>query len=161
MVITRAGFAQAVEQLEQLKTVGRREVAGRIRLALAAETNPAESAEYHDARDEQARLEQKIVKLERRLAHAEILEPDAGNGVADVGERVRLRDLETDEMAEYDLVGSLESDPESGRISVTSPVGRALLGRRAGEITVAHAPGGPRRFEILTIATPRWEGASG
>lgn len=152
MVMTRGGFEQAVAQLEQLKTVDRRRIADRIRDALTAESNPAESADYIDAREEQARLERKITTLEHRLAHAEISEPDATNGVVDLGERIRLRDLETDETAEYELVGSLESDPDSGRISAASPVGRALLGRRAGDITVVDAPGGRRHFEILAIA---------
>jgi transcription elongation factor GreA len=153
-LITWAGFARASERLDRLKTVGRREVTERIRDALQTETNANESADYLDARAEQARLERKIAELELRLARAKIVEPDGRNGVVDVGERVRLQDLETEETVEYELVGSLESDPTAGRICAASPVGRALLGRREGEIAVVEAPMGRVTFEILGIDTP-------
>jgi transcription elongation factor GreA len=151
VLITWAGFSRANEQLQHLKTVGRREITERIRNALLTETNAGESADYLDAREEQARLERKIAELERRLTNAKIVAPDPGNGVIDVGERVRLHDLDAKETLEYELVGSLESDPAAGRISASSPVGRALLGRREGEIAVVDAPKGRREFEILEI----------
>jgi len=154
VLITWAGFARASEQLEHLKTVGRREVAERIRNALLTETNAGESADYLGAREEQARLERKIAELERRLAQSTIVEPDGGNGILDVGERARLQDLETQETVEYELVGSLEADPAAGRISAASPVGRALLGRRKGEVAVVDVPKGRLTFEILSIETP-------
>jgi transcription elongation factor GreA len=154
VLITWAGFARANEQLEHLKTVGRREVAERIHNALLTETNAGESADYLDAHEEQARLERKIAELEQRLARATIVEPDGGNDILDVGERVRLRDLETQETVEYDLVGSLEADPAAGRISAASPVGRALLGRRKGEVAVVDVPKGRLTVEILGIETP-------
>lgn len=151
VLITWAGFARASEQLEHLKTVGRREITERIRNALLTETNAGESADYLDAREEQARLERKIAELESRLTIAKIVAPDADNGVIDVGERVRLHDLDANETVEYELVGSLESDPAAGRISAASPVGRALLGRREGEVAVVDAPKGRLEFEILEI----------
>lgn len=153
-LITWAGFSGANEQLEHLKTVGRREITERIRHALLTEANAGESADYLDAREEQVRLERKIAELERRLAHAEIVEPNADNGVVDVGEKVRLRDVEANETVEYELVGSLESDPAAGRLSAASPVGRALLGRRKGDVAVVDVPKGRLTFEILGIETP-------
>lgn len=154
VLITWAGFTRASERLEHLKTVRRREITERIRHVLLTETNADESADYLDAREEQARLEHKIAELERKLTNARIVEPDAGNGVIDVGERVRLHDLEANETLEYELVSSLESDPTSGRISAASPVGRALLGRRKGEVAVVDVPKGQLAFEILGIETP-------
>jgi transcription elongation factor GreA len=154
VLITWEGFARATERLGHLKTVGRREVTERIRDALLTETNAGESADYLDAREEQARLEHRIALLERRLSNAVIVEPNPGDDVVDVGERVRLRDIEAEETLEYELVGALESDPATGRISVASPVGRALLGRRKGEVAVVDVPRGRLAFEILGIETP-------
>jgi len=151
VLITWEGFAHATERLSHLKTVGRREITDRIRAALLTETNAGESADYLDAREEQARLEQRIALLERKLSNAVIVEPNPGDDVVDVGERVRLRDVEADETLEYELVGSLESDPAAGRISAASPVGRALLGRRKGEVAVIDVPRGRLTFEILGI----------
>jgi transcription elongation factor GreA len=153
-VFTQNGFVRATEQLEQLKAVGRRAVAERIRDALLTETNASENADYLDAREEQTRLERRIAQLEQRLSGARIVEPNGSNGVIDVGERVRIRDLDTDERVEYELVGSLESDPAAGRISAQSPVGRALLGRRKGEVAVAVFPKGKLRLKILEIEMP-------
>jgi transcription elongation factor GreA len=158
MLMTWAGFAHANDRLEHLKTAGRREITERIRNALLTETNAGESADYLDAREEQVRLERKIATLERRLMNAKIVEPDAKNGVVDVGERVRLHDVDANATLEYELVGSLESDPAAGRISAASPVGRALLGRREGEVAVVDVPKGRRTFAILGIETPTESG---
>jgi len=153
-LITEKGFAEATERLQHLKTVGRREIAERIRDALLTETNAGENADYRDAREEQARLERRIAQLEERLTSARIAKPDGTNGLVDLGERVRLHDLETGEPVEYEVVGSLESDPAAGRISAESPVGRALLGRRRGEVAVADVPRGRLRLEIVDIELP-------
>jgi transcription elongation factor GreA len=154
MLITSEGFSRVNERLEHLKTVGRREITARIRNALLTETNAGESADYLDAREEQARLEHKIAEIERRLTNAKIVEPDADNGIVDVGERVRLHDFEANETVEYELVGSLESDPAAGRLSAASPVGRALLGRRKGDIAVVDVPKGQLTFKVLDVETP-------
>jgi transcription elongation factor GreA len=153
-LITGAGFARASEMLEHLKTTGRREIAERLRQVITSETNAADNADYLDAREDQVLLERKIAQLERRLANARVAEPDGANGVIDLGERVRLHDLETGERVEYELVGSLESDPAAGRISAASPVGSALLGRRKGEVVVAEVPKGTVHLKILEIDAP-------
>lgn len=153
-LITRAGYARATQMLEDLKTAGRREIAERIRNAITTETNLAENADYLDAREAQMLLERKIAQLEQRLATARVAEPNGANGVIDLGERFRLHDLETGEHLEYELVGSLESDPAAGRVSAASPIGRALLGRRKGEVVVAEVPRGTVHMKILEIELP-------
>jgi transcription elongation factor GreA len=149
--ITQEGLGRLVDELERLTTAGRREVAERIRHAVSTDANPTENADYLDAREEQALLERRIATLEQRIGEAVLVSPDAGNGVVDVGERVKLRDLDTGAKVEYEVVGSLEADPGSGRISSVSPLGRALVGRGRGEIAVVEAPKGLFRFEILAI----------
>ena len=150
MVITRSGLERLKEELDYLTTVGRQQVAERIRTATAAEANVAENADYQGARDEQALLERRIALLTERLVGATIAEPDADNGMIEVGERVRLRDLDSGDRVEYELVGTLEADPSTGRVSAASPVGQALLGRRRGQIALVEAPKGRRfRFKIL------------
>ena len=96
-------------------------------------------------------LERRIAMLQERIPDADVVDPDAGNGVLDVGERARVRDLENDEEIQYELVGSLEADPLAGRISAASPLGRALLGRWGGEVAIVDAPKGRLRFKILEI----------
>jgi transcription elongation factor GreA len=150
-LITRAGLAGLREELEHLTTIRRQEIADRIRHAVSSERNLVENGDYHDAREEQALLEARIAILKERIAGADVVDPDAGNGVLDVGERVRLRDLENDEEIQYELVGSYEADPFAGRISAASPLGRALLGCRGGEVATFDTPKGRLRFEILEI----------
>lgn len=150
-LITHEGLARLTEELEHLTTTARRAAAERIRHALSTDANAAENADYLDAREEQALLEQRIALLRERIAIAEPVEPDPENGAIDLGERVHLRDLDTGERIEYELVGSAEADPLAARISVASPLGQALLGRRRGEVVVADAPKGRLRFKVLSI----------
>jgi len=133
--------------VEHLTTIRRQEIAERIHRAVSSDRNIVESGDYQDAREEQALLERRIAILQERIVDAEVVDPDAENGVLDVGERVRLRDLENDEEIQYELVGSLEADPFAGRIWATSPLGRALLGRRGGEVATVDAPRGRLRFK--------------
>jgi transcription elongation factor GreA len=150
-LITPAGLARVCERLERLKTVARTEVAERFRHALATEADPHASADVLAARSDQAVLERQIAELEWRLDAARVTEADLGNDVVDLGERVRLRDLDSGVHVDYELVGSLEADPADGRISAASPLGRALMGRRRGEIALVEAPKRRFRFEILAI----------
>lgn len=150
-LITRDGLSRLTGELERLRTAGRTEMARRIQDAVRKESNPGENPDYHDAREEQALLERRIAVLEERIASAEVADPDGSNGVVDIGERVRLRDLESGEQVEYELVGSLEADPVAGRISAAAPLGRALLGRGPGDVAEFEAPRGLQRFEILAI----------
>lgn len=152
ILITPAGLARLEAELDRLRSEGRRDAAERLRHAAAADADVTESADYRAAREEKERLEARIARLEQRVAEAEVAEADDANGVIDLGERVRLRDLDTGVRLEYEIVGTLEADLPSGRISAVSPLGRALLGRRRGDIVLVDAPGGVWRFKILSIA---------
>jgi transcription elongation factor GreA len=150
-IITRDGLQRLSNELERLKTHGRDAIAERLRRAAASEVNRHESAEYMDVRAEQALLEYRIAQLEERLRSAMLVEPCLGNGQVDVGERVRVRDLESGRRLDLELVGHLESDASAGRISVASPLGRAIIGLRRGEIADVEAPRGPRQFKVLAV----------
>jgi transcription elongation factor GreA len=149
--ITRDGFERLKDELEQLKIEGRRSVAELLRRTAASETNLVANAEYQDARGEQARLERRIAVLEERLRTAQIVEPRLGNGRVDLGERVRVLELASGRPLEVELVGRLEADLAVGRVSVSSPLGGALVGLRAGEIVNVDAPRGTLRYEVLAI----------
>jgi transcription elongation factor GreA len=96
-------------------------------------------------------LERRIAQLEERLLSAQLTDPDPENGRVDVGERVRLRALDSGKRLEVELVGRLEADPSRGRISIASPLGKALLGLRRGEIVDVDAPRGKLRYKILAV----------
>jgi transcription elongation factor GreA len=150
-VITREGLERLSDELERLKTDGRRGVAERLRRAATSEANPAQNIEYVDARQELISLEQRIALLEGRLRSAQMVEPCLGNGRVDVGERVRVRDLASGKRLEVELVGPLESDLAAGRVSVVSPLGKALVGLRRGEIADVSTPRGRRSFKVLAV----------
>ena len=153
IVITRDGLERLEAELERLTTEGRREIAERLGHAAAREANCAENAEYLGVREDQALLERRIALLTERVQLAEVIEPQPGNGRVDVGERVRVRDLESGKRLELELVGPLESDARAGRISILSPVGRAILGLRRGQIVDVDAPRGRLKFKILAVET--------
>lgn len=153
IVITRDGLERLEAELERLTTEGRREIAERLRHAAAREANRAENAEYLGVREDQALLERRIALLAERVQLAEVIDPQPGNGRVDVGERVRVRDLESGKRLELELVGPLESDARAGRISILSPVGRAILGLRRGQVADVDAPRGRLKFKILAVET--------
>jgi transcription elongation factor GreA len=154
-LITRDGLERLSAELEQLTTYGRREIADRLRRAAATEANREENADYLGVREDQASLERRIALLEDRLRSAQVIDPQPGNGRVDVGERVRVRALDSGERLELELVGPLESDASVGRISVVSPLGQAILGLRRGQIAQVDAPRGRLQFKILAVEAPQ------
>jgi transcription elongation factor GreA len=153
--ITARGLERLSEELERLTTDGRREIAERLRHAAASAANSTENADYFAACTDQARLEQRIALLQKRLRAAEVVEPRLGNGQIDVGERVRVRDLDSGERLEFELVGPHEFDPAAGRISIVSPLGKAIAGLRRGQIADVDTPRGRLRFKILAVEVGR------
>jgi transcription elongation factor GreA len=151
VLLTPEGKERLEQELERLRDQGRREVAERLRHALEMGRELAENAEFLAAKEEQARLERRIAELEARLENASVVHRPTGDGEITVGAHVRLRDGDVGKTEEYDIVGSGEGNPSAGRISLESPIGRALLGHREGEVIEVEAPAGRRRLKILGV----------
>ncbi|HHV26551.1 transcription elongation factor GreA [Anaerosalibacter bizertensis] len=150
--LTMEGLKKLEDELDELKTVRRKEIAERIKEALAF-GDISENAEYDEAKNEQAQLEERIAKLEALLRNAKIIdEEDISTDNVSIGSRVKVKDLEYDEEIEYTIVGSAEADPYEGKISNESPVGKALIGGKSGDTVEVKVPDGIIKYEILEIA---------
>ncbi|MFA5576420.1 MAG: transcription elongation factor GreA [Tissierellaceae bacterium] len=149
--LTEDGLKRLEDELDDLKTVKRKEIAEKIKQALSF-GDISENSEYDQAKNEQAQLEDRIAKLEMMLRNAKIIdEDDISTDMVGIGSKVLVKDLEFDEEMEYTIVGSAEADPYNGRISNESPVGSALLGRKSGDVVDVMVPDGIIKYEILTI----------
>lgn len=148
--LTRDGLKKMEHELEFLRTTRRAEVAERLHRA-QEDGELIENAEYEDAKNEQAFVEGRILALETMLSNAVLIDEHNGpTNVVALGTRVTVRELDGDP-EEYQLVGAAEADPQRGRISNESPLGRALLGRRVGDEVKVHAPGGALSFKVVKI----------
>lgn len=149
--LTDEGLRKLEQELEELKTVKRKEVAATIKVALSF-GDLSENSEYDEAKNEQAMVEARIAELEAMLKQVVVLdEDDLTTDQVSVGSKVRVVDVEFNEEEIYQIVGSTEADPASGRISDESPVGKALLGGKVDDIVEAEVPGGVITFRILEI----------
>ena len=150
-LLTQEGYNKLEEELEYLKTVKRKEVAERLKVAISF-GDLSENAEYDEAKNEQAKLEEQILKLDEKLRKAVIIdESQIDLDIVTVGSIVKLHDFDFDEEIEYSIVGSAEADPFEGKISNESPVGSALLGARVGEVVEVQVPDGTNKFKVLDI----------
>ena len=147
--LTPQGLKKFEEELHHLKTVRRLEVARRIEQAKEF-TDTVDNAEYDDARNDQAFVEGRILDLEYKLAHAEIIADHPSAEYVKIGSRVTVTD-ESGEEELYTIVGSAEADPRRGFISNESPVGRALLGKKIGERVDVVAPGGSFQLKVVKL----------
>ncbi|WP_047154298.1 transcription elongation factor GreA [Aneurinibacillus tyrosinisolvens] len=151
VILTAVGLQKLEEELEQLKTVKRREVAGRIKEAISF-GDLSENSEYEEAKNEQAFIEGRIITLEKMLRNARVITGEEVDiGVVSVGSTVTVKDLEFGDEMEFTIVGSAESDPLQNKISNESPVGVALLGKTKGSIVDVNVPAGVIRYEVLDI----------
>jgi transcription elongation factor GreA len=151
VILTPEGYEKLKHEIEHLSTSKRREVAERIRVAREF-GDIAENAEYDDAKNEQMLLEHRIATLEERLKAARVIEKgEVVTGVVSVGAKVRLRDMDAGETVEYHIVGSAEANPAEQKLSNESPVGRAIIGRKKGEVVEVTAPRGSLKYKILDI----------
>lgn len=151
ILLTQEGYQKLEDEVEVLKTVRRREVAERIKVAISF-GDISENSEYDEAKNEQAQLEERILKLENMIRKAVIIdESNLDSNVVTIGSIVKVNDVDFDEEVEYVIVGSAEADPYEGKISNESPVGKALLGRTIGDMVEVHVPDGIAKFEILEI----------
>lgn len=149
--ITKAGYDRLYEELEKLISVERRKNA--VDILKAREFGDiSENAEYSAAKEQQAFLDGKIKKLQEMLANCQIVPTDnLPDDTIVFGSRVRVKDLDTGQIGIYQLVGPYESAPEEGKLSVTSPIGRALIGKEEGDIVELKTPSGLKELEILEI----------
>ena len=150
--MTAAGAARLRAELDRLRNVERPRVIRAISEA-REHGDLRENAEYHAAREEQSFLEGRIAEIESQLARAQVIDPaslGAGGRIV-FGATVRLVDVETGEEHDYQIVGDLEADIAEGRLSVSSPFARALIGRHDGDTVTVRAPGGEREYEIVGV----------
>jgi transcription elongation factor GreA len=148
--ITQEGLDALRAELEQLETVARREIAERIKTAREW-GDLKENAEYHAAKEDQAHLETRILKLQERLRGATVTETSAEEGVVGFGSTVEVRDEKSGKVARYTLVGATEASARDGKLSIESPVARALVGARVGTDVRVETPSGARTFHVLSV----------
>lgn len=149
---TQEGLKKIEDEIEFYKTVRRKEVAERIKVALGY-GDLSENSEYDEAKNEQAHVEERIAKLEMMVRNARIIEEeDLNKDMVNVGSFVKIKDISSGDIDEYSIVGSAEADPLEGKISNESPVGSALIGKKLGEIAEVEAPMGLIRYEVVEIS---------
>ena len=151
VLLTSEGLRALQDELEHLKTVSRNEIAEKIKIARGF-GDLSENSEYDEAKNEQAKLEARIVELEAMLKNAQVIDDmDIVEGTINIGCTVKLYDEEFEEELLYTIVGSAESDPENFKISDESPVGAALIGRKAGDEVTVTCEAGHLKFKILDV----------
>ena len=149
VVLTYDGLKNMEAELENLKTVRRKDVAEKIKEA-RGQGDLSENAEYDAAKEEQAEIEARIVQLEKMLRNAEVIDEEEGaKDTISLGTTVTVLDVEFDEEMEYTIVGSAEADPMNGRISNESPGGMALRGHKKDDIIMIETPDGEVEFKVL------------
>ena len=150
-VMTYEGVKKLEDELEFLKTVKRKEITEKIKVALGY-GDLSENSEYDEAKNEQAFTEGRILQLENMLKNATVVdESEITTDKVSVGSVVKVKDYDFDEIVEYSIVGSAEADPMNFKISNESPVGSALVGKKIGEIVEVTVPDGVSKFEVLDI----------
>ena len=151
VILTQEGYDKLEQQLEYLKTTERTEIAGRIKIALGY-GDLSENSEYDEAKSAQELNENKIIELENKLRHAKIIdESEIDTKTVQIGNIVKVHDMEFDEDVTYTIVGSTEVDLAQNKISNESPIGSALLGAKKGDIVSANIPSGIAQFKVLSI----------
>ncbi|MBR4872275.1 MAG: transcription elongation factor GreA [Clostridia bacterium] len=152
MLYTQEGYDLLVKELTYLKGEKREEIKEAIALARSF-GDLSENAEYDEARNEQAKTEARISELERLIENAVIVDENTiDTSIVNIGSTVLVYDVEADEEIEYSVVGSNEADPFNNKISDLSPIGRALIGHKAGATVSVETPGGTIRFEIRNVS---------
>lgn len=152
IILTDEGLQKLEQELEYLKTVRRKEIAEKIKVALSF-GDLSENSEYDEAKNDQAMAEARIADIESMLKNVKVIdEEELSTEVIHVGSKIKVNDVEFDEVCEYQIVGSSEADPSNGRISDESPVGKGLLGHRVGERVNVETPAGIMVYEILEIS---------
>lgn len=150
-ILTYAGLKKLEDELEQLKTVTRKEISQKIKEA-REQGDLSENAEYDAAKDEQRDIEARIEEIEKTLKNVEVIDEDEVDlEKINIGCRVHLMDMTEKEEVEYSIVGSTEADILNGKISNESPIGMALIGAKIGETVTVEAPDGEYQYKVLDI----------
>ncbi|BBI30691.1 transcription elongation factor GreA [Cohnella abietis] len=151
VLLTPDGLKRLEEELETLKSIKRREVAERIKVAIGY-GDISENSEYEDAKNEQAFIEGRIITLEKMLRNARIINNDEIDlETVSIGSKVVVEDLEFGDNMEYTIVGTAESDPLNNKISNESPVGKAIIGKKKGTTVEVNVPAGIIQYKIVDI----------
>ncbi len=150
--ITQQGLDALHAELEQLETHGRAEIAARIKTAREW-GDLKENAEYHAAKEDQAHLETRIKRIIERVRGASVVGAPAKDGIVAFGSTVEVRDEQSGRVSTYTLVGAAEASAKDGRLSIESPVAKALLGARDGDAVQVETPGGARAYHVVRVGT--------
>ncbi len=151
VILTEEGLKKLEAELENLKSVKRKEIAEKIKVALSF-GDLSENSEYDEAKNEQAIMEARIIEIEAMLKNVKIIdEQELSTEMVHVGSKVKVNDMQYDEIIDYKIVGANEANPREGKISDESPVGATLLGHRVGEIVRVETPGGICNYKIVEI----------
>ncbi|HIR03526.1 MAG: transcription elongation factor GreA [Acutalibacteraceae bacterium] len=151
VLLTDEGLRKLEDELDFLKTVRRKEIAEKIKVALSF-GDLSENSEYDEAKNEQAMVESRIVTIEAMLKNVKLIdENEINTEIIHVGSRAKVKNLSSDRESTYKIVGSNEANPLEGRISDESPVGKALLGKKPGDKITVETPGGTIVYEVLEI----------
>ena len=150
VILTQEGLEKLEQELEELKSVKRKEIAEKIKVALSF-GDLSENSEYDEAKTEQGKLYSKIAELRNIIENSEVIETKENTKHVTLGSRVKVKCLEDNEIEEYLVVGSQEANPMNGRISDDSPFGRSLIGSAVGQTITVVAPAAAISYEILSI----------
>jgi len=151
VLLTKEGYEKLEQELENLRTVKRAEIAERIKVALGF-GDLSENSEYDEAKNAQAENETKIAELENKIRYAKIIdESEINTKTVQVGNTVKLLDIEFDEEVCYTLVGSTEVDIENNKISNESPIGSAIIGAKKNQVIEVQVPAGTVQYKVLSI----------
>jgi transcription elongation factor GreA len=150
IILTEEGYNEIKKELDYLRGEARNQIAEKIKNAREY-GDLSENAEYEDAKNEQAFLEGKILELERKLSNAKVAKKTKKDGVVNIGSRVLVLDTQYNEELTYTILGSGEGDPDNGKISNESPLGSALIGKKAGDSVEFSTPNGIVVFKVISV----------
>jgi len=150
VMLTEEGLKKVQEELHYLKGVKRKEIAEKIRNAVAF-GEIAENAEYNDVKNEQSFIEGRVLALEKIIENYELIDKEENPDCVLLGSEVLIKDMKSKKECKYTILDYVESEPDCGKISISSPIGRALLGKKKGDLVEVRVPAGHVKYKILDI----------
>jgi len=150
VMLTEEGLKKVQEELHYLKGVKRKEIAEKIRNAVAF-GEIAENAEYNDVKNEQSFIEGRVLALEKIIENYELIDKEENPDCVLLGSEVLIKDMKSKKECKYTILDYVESEPDCGKISISSPIGRALLGKKKDDLVEVRVPAGHVKYKILDI----------